>query len=125
MCKLTMAAIRVMVFAYEIGLSSIILEGDSEVVIEALGSDDEPLASFVHLIEYAKSYADTFSSISFFHSCRQYNSVTSNLIRHAKHVSNLSVYMEDIPSHLNDVILADYGCVLLMNFHIFFFKNKI
>lgn len=62
-----MAAIRVMVFAHDIGLSSIILEGDFEVVIEALRSDDEPLASFGHLIVYAKSYADTFSSISFSH----------------------------------------------------------
>lgn len=38
-----------------------------KVVIEALRSDDEPLASFGHLIVYAKSYADTFSSISFSH----------------------------------------------------------
>ena len=45
-----MAAVKVMVFAHEIGLSSIILEGDSKVVIKALRSDDEPLASFVHLI---------------------------------------------------------------------------
>ena len=104
-----MAAVKVMVFAHEIGLSSIILEGDSKMVIKALRSDDEPLASFVHLIEYAKSYADTFSSIRFFHNRRQVNSVIPYLIRHAKHVSNLYVCMEDVPSHLNDVILADYG----------------
>lgn len=64
-----MADIRVMVFAHEIDLSTIILEGDSEVVVEALRSDDEPLASFGHLIVYAESYADTFSSISFSHTC--------------------------------------------------------
>ena len=45
-----MAAVKVMVFAHEIGLSSIILVGDSKVVIKALRSDDESLASFVHLI---------------------------------------------------------------------------
>ena len=102
------AIVSVLLFE-ELNLSSIILEGDSKVVIEALRSGDEPLDSFVHLIIYAKSYAYTFSSISFSHTRRQDNSITPNLNRHAKHVSNLSMCMEDVSSHLNDVILVDYG----------------
>lgn len=49
------AAIKALGFAQDIGISSIILEGDSEGIIKALVSDDESFASYSHLVEEAKS----------------------------------------------------------------------
>nr|POE96120.1 valine--trna ligase, mitochondrial 1 [Quercus suber] len=52
-----MVAIKVLTFAQDIGLSSLILEGDSEMVINALKSEDVSLASYSHFTTKKKSYA--------------------------------------------------------------------
>ena len=62
-----MAAARAISFAQEIGLRPYILEGDAEVVINTLKSDEESLSSFGHIISLAKSTLDTNSY--FFFSC--------------------------------------------------------
>lgn len=49
-------AMRALCFAQEIGLSSIIMEGDSKVVINSLKSDDEePFASLIILLLMQRS----------------------------------------------------------------------
>ena len=45
-----MAVVRAILFAYDPGLSSLILEGGPVVVINDLNSEDESLASFRHLL---------------------------------------------------------------------------
>jgi len=37
------------------------------------------------------------------------NFVAHNLARHAKYVSGLVVWMEEVPPHIVSVLLADYG----------------
>ena len=37
------------------------------------------------------------------------NRVAHNLAKHARHVKGLSVWVEDIPPHLYDVLFADPG----------------
>lgn len=46
-----LAAIKALTFAQEIDLSSIILEGDSEIITNELKSDDASFVSHGHLIE--------------------------------------------------------------------------
>ena len=94
-------------FASNIGLSSIILEVDSKSTIEALKCEVVSLAAYGHLIEEAKSLARAFTNVEFSHTRRQGNSTTQNIARHARHVSEFSVWMKDVPSHLLDVISAD------------------
>lgn len=48
-------AMRALCFAQEIGLSSIIMEGDSKVVINSLKSDEEPFASLIILLLMQRS----------------------------------------------------------------------
>ena len=86
-----MAAMRGLNFAEELSLSFIILEDDSEVIIKALRSNEDSLISFSHLIVEAKLILVSFCSITFNHICRQGNTITYNLIRHARHVSNFSM----------------------------------
>ena len=45
-----LVAMRALCFAQEIGLSSIIMENDPEVVINSLNSDEEPLAFLIILL---------------------------------------------------------------------------
>ena len=45
-----MAVVRAILFAHDLGLSSLILEGGPVVVINDLNSEDESLVSFRHLL---------------------------------------------------------------------------
>ena len=50
-------------------LSLIILEGDSEIIAQALQNEDQSLASYGHLIKEARIYAEFFHSFRVFHFC--------------------------------------------------------
>ena len=86
-----MAIVRALAFAQDIGLSSIILKGDSKVVMTALESNDDSFTSFNLLIIDARLFIVTFNHNSFSHASRQVNFVAHNLARHVKHVSSLSM----------------------------------
>ena len=86
-----MAIVRALAFAQDIGLSSIILKGDSKVVMTALESNDDSFTSFNLLIIDARLFIVTFNHNSFSHACRQVNFVAHNLARHVRHVGGLSM----------------------------------
>ena len=62
-----LAAVRALLFAKDIGASSIILEVDSEVIIKALTWDN---ASFGHIIDEAKFLSNFFVDVVFSHTKR-------------------------------------------------------
>ena len=104
-----LAAARAIHFAQEIGLSSFILEGDSENVIKYLRSDDDSFSPFGHILAAAKATTENNGCISFSHIRRLGNSVAHNLAKHARHVRGFTVWMEDVPPHLQAVLSADNG----------------
>ena len=104
-----MAAARALVFAHELGITEFVLEGDSEAVINSLQSKEASLSSFGHLLESAKSMLDPSSCVSFSHVRRSGNKIAHNLARHSRNVRGLSVWVEDVPPHLVDVLFADPG----------------
>ena len=89
-----------MSFAAELGVSSVIIEGDSEVVINARRSKVESLSTYGHLIAAVRQIMDGFSSLSFTHSHGRGNNLTHNLTRHARHVNSYLVWMKDVPPQL-------------------------
>ena len=93
-----LAAVQAVSFAAKLGFSSIIIEGDSKVVIKAL-NNEESLATFGHLIFAARLSIDAFCNISFSHTCKQGNIIAHNLARHA---SGYLVWMEDVPPQLHN-----------------------
>ncbi|KAL0000730.1 hypothetical protein SO802_014511 [Lithocarpus litseifolius] len=101
-----LAAARAISFALEIGCSPFILEGDSELVIKTLCSEERSLASFGHILESAKALTEA-NCISFSRVRRIGNSVAHNLAKHARYVSNYTVWMKDVPPHLYYVLEAD------------------
>nr|XP_023924334.1 uncharacterized protein LOC112035735 [Quercus suber] len=104
-----MAAARAITFAQELGLQEFMLEGDSIAVINTLKSTEPSLTSYGHLLDSAKSTLVTSKCIACTHIRRDGNKVAHNLAKHAKHVRGLSVWVEDIPPHLHDVLFADPG----------------
>ena len=54
-----------LVFAQELGLVDFVLEGDSEVVINSLRSNEVSFSSFGHLLESAKSMLVSSTCIKF------------------------------------------------------------
>ena len=71
-----MAAMKFLSFAQDLNLSSIILEGDFEVIIKALSmvkmNHSPPMvtSSLGHLIIEAKLFTHVFCSLGFCHTCR-------------------------------------------------------
>lgn len=59
-----LVAVRALLSAQELSVSSLIIKGDSEIFIKTLMSDDESFASFGHLLKSMKPTIDAFSSIS-------------------------------------------------------------
>ncbi|XP_075659055.1 uncharacterized protein LOC142628913 [Castanea sativa] len=66
-------AVKAFNFAAELGISSVVVEGDSEIVIKALLNEDISFACHGHLVEEAKLLSALFSFCSFSHVRRQAN----------------------------------------------------
>ena len=82
-----MATAQEISFAIDLNLPSIIIKGDSKVVITVLLSKNESLSSFGHLITSTKQFLDAFHSVTFSQTRRSKN-FTHNLAKHVRHVSS-------------------------------------
>ena len=83
------ATTKALRFALDIGLSSIVLEGDSKTTIKAIQSNVPSMSEFGNLIEDAKLLVNQFAIVEFSHIRRQGNSVAHNITRHARYVASL------------------------------------
>ena len=87
----TLVVARALEFSQELGLNSVILEGDCEILIKLLMEDLLFIASSGLLIQDMKVIAESFQCIRFSHVRREGNKVAHNLGRHACHVIGFSV----------------------------------
>ena len=78
-------------------------------MINTLQSTEDSLSTYGHLLESAKSTLVTSKCIAFSYIHRSGNRVAHNLAKHARHVRGLSMWVEDIPPHLYDVLFVDLG----------------
>ena len=104
-----LAAVRAISFALELHLPSVIVEGDSELIISAIQSEEESFTSYGHLISSIKQSLGSFSCISFSHTRRSSNSLAHNLAQYARHIDALTVWMEDVPPQLHHALVTDFG----------------
>ena len=104
-----LAAVRAFSLAMDLNLPSFIVEGDSKVVISALRKEEESFSSFGHLISSIKFYLPFCNCVSFSHTRRSGNLDAHFLAKHVRLIDNFSVWMEDIPPQIVDVLLADLG----------------
>ena len=104
-----LAAMRAISFALKLHLPSVIVEGDSKLIISVLRSEEESFTSFGHLISSIKQSLGIFSCISFSHTHRTGNFLAHNLAQYARHIDTFTVWIEDVPPHLHHVIVTDFG----------------
>ena len=76
--------------------------------MRALTDQSPPFATFNLLIRDAQVFANRLSWVKFQHVSRDGNNVAYNLARHARHVTDFSVWMEDVPFHCFDVYQAEF-----------------
>ena len=65
------------------------------------------LTTYGHLVDEVKELAKNFSNFEFGHVLRQGNSSVHNIARHARHVNEFTVWMENVPPHPVSVIQAN------------------
>ena len=88
-----LATRRVAKFAVELGLSSSILEGDSEVVYRVLQTSDWHHSS-IEIVKYTVSIASSLRTFSFSHTRQQSNNAAHALAKRAIVSFPLLVWME-------------------------------
>lgn len=79
-----LAGRKVILFAQELGLQDVIVEGDAKIIINSLNTDDDCMASFGHLIEDSRQVAASFRAFAFSHVKRKLNSVPDKLAKLAR-----------------------------------------
>ena len=94
-------------FALELGVEKVVLEGDSDIIIQALNSDSNCANSFGHIIEDIRALALNFASSCFSHVKRQGNTVADKLAKLAKYSHCPSYWADGIPCDVHDLVVAD------------------
>ena len=74
-----LAANKALEFAQEMGLSDVVLEGDSSLMMAVLNSKYPSLASYGLLLQDTLSLSSVFSKLSYSHTKREGNTVAHNL----------------------------------------------
>ena len=86
-----LAAWRAVEFALEIGITKVIVEGDSETIVKELKEPTLSMALHGHLIQDVKCLSSSFVSLSFTHVRRQGNNAAHALAKWAIKEPNLNV----------------------------------
>ena len=92
-----LAVPKALIFAKELGFEKVILEGNSEIAIRAMKSDDYSAAPFGHIVSDIKALLAHFRCLIFQHTCRQGNIVAHSLARAACIFPPFCTWMEEVP----------------------------
>ena len=95
------------IFVLKLGLREIILEGDSQVVMQAVSDPSLAPISIQQLILGVKSGLASFSSSKVVFTHKECNNVAHLLARHARQISNCTIWVEDTPPMIVFQILND------------------
>ena len=99
-----LAVAKAVSFAAEIGITKVVLEGDSLTIMKALSSDHSSLSSFGLMIDDDKFSAGNFDQLLYSHVKRECNSIALCLARYAFDISDFLMWMEDVPPQFSTVL---------------------
>ena len=102
-----LAARRAILFAKEVGLTSVVFEGDAANIIRDLRSSETLHSAYGLVIEDAKTMLRDFQAYSLSHTRRSGNMVAHALARRASNCQNRLVWMEAVPPDISNVLLHD------------------
>lgn len=79
-----LACLRAVKFALEIGLTRVVFEGDSAIIIGALIQENSEVASYGNVLEDIRQHVGAFQFVVFSHTSRVCNSIADALAKKAK-----------------------------------------
>ena len=94
-------------FAAEIGLTRVVIEGDSTVIINVLTMANGDQTSYGNILEDIYAQASGFQLIDFHHVPRVCNLVADALAKKASTVTSLQVRLEVSPPDISPLVLRD------------------
>lgn len=101
------AAHKAMILAQELCIFKMQVEGDCLKVIQALTTQARCNTLYGRVIEDTHKLGATFQHCQFQHVRRERNKLAHTLNRRAVLFANTSVWVEDLPSDLNDVFQSN------------------
>ena len=102
-----LAAATTLALAEDLGMTRVILGGDSLVVIKALREEEQFLSPIGLLLEDVRMLSLSFQKLLYSHTKREGNSVTHNLARYTNSIPDFLVWMEDVPPCIQSFVQAD------------------
>lgn len=91
-----LAATRAIELAVDLGFDRITFEGNSTTVMRAFTDQSSTYAPFGLLIREAQDFVNRHNQVKFQHGGREGNSIAYSFARHTSHVTNFSIWMENV-----------------------------
>ncbi|XP_050278252.1 uncharacterized protein LOC126719775 [Quercus robur] len=102
-----LAALKALKFAHKLGSQNAILKGGSLGLIQPLKAEDHNLSPLGLLVEDVRLFANNFVRLLYSHIKRSGNSIAYNLAKHAIHIPDFQVWMEDVLSYIVSFLQSD------------------
>ena len=101
-----LVALRVVVFAKELSVFKVIVEGDCMKMVQALKARERCNILYGTVIEDACNQGASMQACHFQHVRREGNKLGHALARRVVSSTDFDVWVEDLPSDLEDVFLS-------------------
>ena len=102
-----LACLKVVQFALELGLTRVVFEGDSIVIINALPHGVDDMASFGNILDNIRMHSVVFQFVEFVYVNRSCNTVADALAKKAKSDVGVQVWLNDLPADIASLVLRD------------------
>ena len=102
-----LACLKAVQFALEIGLTRVMFEGNSVVIIIAFLHGAGELASFGNILDDIRLHSSVFQFVEFVHVSCNCNSVADGLAKKAKSNVRAQVWLHDLPTDIVPLVLHD------------------
>ena len=102
-----LACQRAVQFALEIGLTQVVVEGDSITVIKALKNGSGQFASYGNILDDIRFQSTGFQYVEFLYTSCVCNSVADALAKKANSHVGFQVWLEDLPEDIVPFVVRD------------------